>query len=112
MKLAALLLSCQGAVKAEWCRAPAPTRTAGGAQVGPLALQFVYPASDGWVSISHVFGNSIGPRTAALMDKVHADGFCSAELAAKDWVRFAELVDRLGRGSAPIATPKAQESFI
>jgi crotonobetainyl-CoA:carnitine CoA-transferase CaiB-like acyl-CoA transferase len=90
---AALLLSCQGAVKAEWCRAPAPTRTAGGAQVGPLALQFVYPASDGWVSISHVFGNSIGPRTAALMDKVHADGFCSAELAAKDWVRFAELVD-------------------
>lgn len=91
---AGLLLSCQGAVMSQWCRAPSPTRTAGGARVGPLSLQFVYPAADGWVSISHVFGNAIGPRTAALMQVVHEAGFCSAELAGKDWVRFAELVDR------------------
>ncbi|MGD9750693.1 MAG: CaiB/BaiF CoA transferase family protein [Acidimicrobiia bacterium] len=90
---AGMLLTSQGGVKAHWCRAPVPSRTSGGAQVGPLSLRFVYPASDGFISISHVFGNAIGPRTADLMAWVHEMGYCSAELAAKDWVRFAELVD-------------------
>ncbi len=90
---AGVLLACQGAMLSEACNAPVPSRTAGGAKVGPLSLRFVYPASDGFVSISHVFGNAIGPRTTALMDWVHERGFCSAELAKKDWVRFAELVD-------------------
>lgn len=89
-----MLLTSQGAVKSEWCRAPVPSRTAGGAKVGPLSLQFVYPASDGFVSISHVFGSAIGPRTAALMELLRDEGYCSEEMAAKDWVRFAELVDR------------------
>ena len=90
---AGILLACQGGVMAEACNAPAPRRSAGGARVGPLELRFVYPAADGHVSVSHVFGNAIGPRTAALMAWVHELGYCSAELATKDWVRFAELVD-------------------
>ncbi|MCC6438400.1 MAG: CoA transferase [Acidimicrobiales bacterium] len=90
---AGMLLTSQGGVKSHWCRAPVPSRTSGGAQVGPLSLRFVYPATDGFISISHVFGTAIGPRTAALMEWVHEMGYCSAELAAKDWVRFAELVD-------------------
>jgi len=36
--------------------------------------------------------SAIGPRTAALMELLRDEGYCSEELAAKDWVRFAELV--------------------
>lgn len=90
---AGILLACQGGVMAEACNAPPPRRSAGGAKVGPLELRFVYPAKDGFISVSHVFGNAIGPRTAALMAWVAELGYCSPELAGKDWVRFAELVD-------------------
>lgn len=60
-------------------------RTAGGIAVGPYNLRFVYPAADGHVSITFLFGAMVGPFTARLMQWVHEEGFCSAELAGVDW---------------------------
>ncbi len=67
-------------------------RCAGGLKTGPLVVRLVYPAADGHVSITHVFGSSIGPATARLMACVHADGFCDEATRDKDWVGYAELL--------------------
>ena len=67
---------------------PSARRTSGGILFLNFHLQFVYPASDGYVSITLLFGDTIGRFTARLMDWVHAEGCCDDELAALDWVDF------------------------
>ncbi len=64
---------------------PLTTRAGGGIKGGEINLRFVYPAADGYVSITMVFGAVIGPVTARLMRVVHEAGFCDAETADKDW---------------------------
>ncbi|MCP3986942.1 MAG: hypothetical protein GY723_21350, partial [bacterium] len=46
-------------------------RFAGGLKLGPIVVRFGYPASDGHVSITHLFGSTVGPATARLMACVH-----------------------------------------
>lgn len=88
-----VMLGTQAGVLASGANAPTPTRTAGGAKAGVVELRFVYPAADGWVSITHVFGTAIGPGTARLMQWAHEEGHCDAALAGKDWVNFAVLLE-------------------
>lgn len=75
------------------------TRVAGGVRAGPLVLQLVFPAKDGHVSITHVFGSTIGPPTRRLMEYVHEQGFCDEATRDKDWIAYTEL---LMRGEEPI----------
>ncbi len=86
-------LATQTGILAEAVGAPASVRSAGGATMGRMSLRFLYPAKDGHVSITHVFGEIGGPATARLMAWAHESGFCDAEMAGKDWVRYAVLVD-------------------
>jgi len=86
-------LGTQAGVLASGANAPTPTRTAGGAKAGIIELRFVYPAADGWVSITHVFGTAIGPGTARLMQWAQEEGHCDAELAGKDWANYAVLLE-------------------
>lgn len=74
------------------------TRVAGGGRVGPLDIRFLYPARDGFVSITLVFGSAIGPLVARLMDYIHEQGGCDEATRAKDWVRYYEL---LATGAEP-----------
>ena len=67
-------------------------RVAGGASVGPLTLRFVFPARDGHVSITLVFGTSIGPFTRRLMEWVHEEGCCDTATRDKDWDHYFELL--------------------
>jgi len=67
-------------------------RFAGGLQVGPLIIRLVYPAKDGYVSITHVFGSAIGPATVRLMKVVAEDGYCDEEMRDKDWIGFGGLL--------------------
>ena len=67
------------------------SRYAGGMRVGPMVVRLVYPAKDGHVSITFVFGSAIGPATTRLMRAVCDDGFCDAALRDKDWIAFTEL---------------------
>jgi len=67
-------------------------RTAGGILVGPYKVRFVYPALDGHVSITLLFGAMIGPFTARLMSWVHERGFCDEATRDLDWVGFFELL--------------------
>jgi crotonobetainyl-CoA:carnitine CoA-transferase CaiB-like acyl-CoA transferase len=70
------------------------TRAAGGPRLGPLRLRLVYPAKDGHVAITHVFGSAIGPATRRLMEYVYEAGFCDAATRDKDWIAYgAQLLD-------------------
>jgi crotonobetainyl-CoA:carnitine CoA-transferase CaiB-like acyl-CoA transferase len=61
----------------------------------------LYPARDGHVSITHLFGRAFGPATARLMRVVCEDGFCDEELRDKDWIAIASLIIE---GAEPLET--------
>ncbi len=67
---------------------PMVARTSGGILALNYHLQFVYPALDGHVSITLLFGDTIGRFTNRLMAWVSEAGFGGPELAGLDWVDF------------------------
>ena len=67
-------------------------RWAGGMSVGPMTIRNVYPAKDGYVTITHIFGSTVGPATRRLMEYVYDEGFCDEATRDKDWVRYFELI--------------------
>ncbi|MEN8158973.1 MAG: CoA transferase [Myxococcota bacterium] len=74
-------------------------RLGGGFRAGPLRVLFNFPAKDGYVSITHLFGSTLGPATRRLMEWVHDCGFCDAATRDKDWIAYTEL---LTSGREPI----------
>lgn len=67
-------------------------RCAGGINVGPFKVQFQWPARDGYVSITFLFGSSFGPFTRRLMECVHEAGFCDEATRDKDWFDYLTLL--------------------
>jgi len=88
-----------GAVLAHAVHGAAPGRSGGGVRQGPIDLRFVWPAKDGFISMTHVFGPAIGPVTARLMAWVHEEGFCDEATRDKDWVDYGMM---LSDGREPI----------
>ncbi len=86
------ILATQGSMLAAAVGSPEAERMAGGLRVGPYLLRLVYPARDGHVTITYLFGDMIGPYTQRLMSWVHEEGFCSAELRDLDYISFFELL--------------------
>jgi len=68
---------------------PSPHRTAGGVQLGPLRVQFVYACADGHVTVTFLFGPMIGRYTERLWRWIHEEGRCGADLGDKNWIDFA-----------------------
>ena len=60
----------------------------------------VYPAKDGHVSITHLFGSTVGPATRRLMEWVHECGYCDEATRDKDWIAYTGL---LLTGKEPIS---------
>jgi len=81
----------------------------GGAKIGDLDLRMLYPARDGHVSITHLFGRAFGPATARLMRVVCEDGFCDEELRDKDWIAIAS---RIVEGAEPVETHDRAKAAI
>ena len=73
--------------------APIVVRIAGGVKLPPLDIRLIWPCQDGHVTIAFLFGTSIGPFTARLMEWVHDEGFCDDATLAKDWIGFAVKID-------------------
>ena len=49
-------------------RRPETNRSAGGLRLGPFNVRLRYPAADGYVSVTILFGDAIGPFSQRLMD--------------------------------------------
>ena len=101
----AVTLATQSDIVADLVGVEGVGRYGGGMAVGPVVLRFVYPAADGHVAVTHVFGSTIGPATQRMMNCVHADCFCDEAMRAVDWVNFQELIliyvgGRRARGNA------------
>lgn len=75
-------------------------RMGGGLKVGPLNIRLLWPAKDGHVSISFLFGSAVGPFTRRFMEWVYEEGFCDEATRDKDWMNYTMLL--LG-GKEPIS---------
>ena len=63
-------------------------RMAGGIKIGPLHIRLLWPAKDGYVAITYLFGTAFGHFTKRLMDWIHEEGMCDDETRGMDWVGF------------------------
>jgi crotonobetainyl-CoA:carnitine CoA-transferase CaiB-like acyl-CoA transferase len=71
--------------------APDNERHAGGVRMGPYNVRMVYPAKDGHVAITFLFGDMIGRFTQKLMHWVWEAGYCSEEIRDLNYIAFFEL---------------------
>ncbi len=71
---------------------PELTRYAGGVKLGPFTIPLVWPAKDGFVSFTVLFGSALGPFTRRLMEYLCERGFCDEATRDKDWIGYVELL--------------------
>jgi crotonobetainyl-CoA:carnitine CoA-transferase CaiB-like acyl-CoA transferase len=76
-------------------------RMAGGVKIGPFNIRLLWPAKDGYVAITYLFGTAFGHFTKRLMDWIYEEGMCDEETHNMDWVRFG---GELFAGGEAIAT--------
>ncbi|MFT3853733.1 MAG: CoA transferase [Ilumatobacteraceae bacterium] len=86
---------------------PEARRTAGGILLGDLHLQFVYPALDGHVSITLLFGTMIGPFSRRLVEWVHEEGHCDRAMVGWDWEAFGVRLVTTPEGPGELEQVKA-----
>jgi crotonobetainyl-CoA:carnitine CoA-transferase CaiB-like acyl-CoA transferase len=79
--------------------APERRRAAGGFKIDSVMHKLVWPARDGYVAISFLFGSSVGPFTRRLMEVVCEEGFCDEATRDKDWISYQGL---LSSGQEPV----------
>ena len=79
---------------------PPVRRSAGGLVNGPLRLRLLFPARDGHVAITFLFGSAIGPFSRRLMEWICAEGGCDTATRDKDWIGYTEA---LLSGAEPLA---------
>jgi crotonobetainyl-CoA:carnitine CoA-transferase CaiB-like acyl-CoA transferase len=78
---------------------PPVQRSAGGLVNGPLHLRLLFPARDGHVAITFLFGSAIGPFSRRLMEWIHEEGGCDTATRDKDWLGYTE---KLLSGAEPL----------
>src|SRR5262245_16844915 len=88
----AVALATQSYILAVPWQAPEVQRVAGGLKNGPLTLRLLFPARDGHVAITFLFGSAIGPFSRRLMEWIHAEGGCDAAMRDKDWIGYSQLL--------------------
>ena len=68
------------------------SRIAGGMSVGPFRTRLIWPAVDGHISLTFLFGAGIGPFSQRLMAWIHECGECSQEDRDLDWIGMGALI--------------------
>ena len=68
------------------------TRIAGGVVAAGFDIRLTYPAKDGFVAITFIFGSTVGPATRRLMEYVCEEGYCDEATRDKDWVAYGLLL--------------------
>jgi len=88
----AVALATQSYILCDALGAPEVRRTAGGLKHGKLTLRLLFPARDGFVAITFLFGSAIGQFSRRLMRWIHAEGGCDEATRDKDWIAYTELL--------------------
>jgi crotonobetainyl-CoA:carnitine CoA-transferase CaiB-like acyl-CoA transferase len=72
----------------------------GGVKVAGIEIPLVWPAKDGFVAMTFLFGSALGVFTAKLMRFLCEQGFCDEATRDKDWIAFGE---QLFSGAEPLS---------
>jgi crotonobetainyl-CoA:carnitine CoA-transferase CaiB-like acyl-CoA transferase len=88
----AAMMATQSYVLAEGWGDRALTRIAGGTKAGRYRLRWVYACEDGHVSVTFLFGSTIGPFTARLFQWMYEEGFVDEATRDKNWVTFWDKI--------------------
>jgi crotonobetainyl-CoA:carnitine CoA-transferase CaiB-like acyl-CoA transferase len=67
-------------------------RMSGGVKFGPINIPLVWPARDGFIACTFLFGNALGPFSRKLMGYICEQGFCDAATRDKDWIAYGEML--------------------
>ena len=86
------MMATQAGILAHGWGASPGSRVAGGVKFGPVSMKFVNPAKDGYVSVTFLFGSSIGPFSRRLMEVMCDEGFVDEATRDKDWVNYQSLL--------------------
>lgn len=78
---------------------PEMQRISGGVKIGPIEIPLVWPAKDGFVAMTFLFGSALGVFTAKLMRFLCEQGFCDQATRDKDWIAYGE---QLFSGAEPL----------
>jgi crotonobetainyl-CoA:carnitine CoA-transferase CaiB-like acyl-CoA transferase len=74
-------------------------RKSGGIRTAGLDVQLVWPCKDGYVSVTFLFGASMGPFTRRFMHLIHEEGYCDEATRDKDWLDYT---NQLYDGREPV----------
>lgn len=88
----AVTLATQSTSLCHLYNSPESTRLSGGAKLGPFRIRLRSPAADGYVSVTVLFGEAIGPFGERLFNYMHSLGGCEDSDLEIDWVNFVEGV--------------------
>ena len=66
-------------------------RMSGGVKFGPLDIPLVWPAKDGFIALTFLFGSALGVFTRKLMHYLCEQGYCDEATRDKDWIGLGEL---------------------
>jgi crotonobetainyl-CoA:carnitine CoA-transferase CaiB-like acyl-CoA transferase len=85
-------IATQSAILAAPLRTTELRRLAGGLKLGPLNLPVIWPAKDGFISMTFLFGSALGVFTRKLMHYLCEQGYCDEATRDKDWIGYAEML--------------------
>jgi crotonobetainyl-CoA:carnitine CoA-transferase CaiB-like acyl-CoA transferase len=89
---AAAMMATQATVlSAAWGDQPTK-RLAGGVNFGGIPVRFVNPATDGFVSVTFLFGSAAGPFSRRLMEVMYEEGVVDEATRDKDWINYTALL--------------------
>src|ERR1700677_2157670 len=65
-------------------------RMSGGVKFSGFEFPLVWPASDGFIAMTFLFGSALGVFTARLMNFICEQGMCDEAIRDKDWIAYGE----------------------
>jgi crotonobetainyl-CoA:carnitine CoA-transferase CaiB-like acyl-CoA transferase len=95
-----LALATQSGILAAPLGADEYRRAAGGLKAGNMIAQLVWPAKDGFISCTFLFGSALGVFTTKLMRWLGEQGWCDEATANRDWIGFGAA---LASGAEPMS---------
>ena len=95
-----LAIATQSGILAAPLNADQYRRASGGVRAGSLFAQIIWPAKDGWISCTFLFGTALGVFSTKLMRYLCEQGYCDEATRDKDWIGFGQA---LATGAEPMS---------
>jgi crotonobetainyl-CoA:carnitine CoA-transferase CaiB-like acyl-CoA transferase len=87
-----LAIATQSGILASPLGADQYRRASGGVRAGGLFAQIIWPAKDGWISCTFLFGSALGVFSTRLMRYLCEQGWCDEATRDKDWIGFGQAL--------------------